>query len=68
MTNFVKFQIVQDFYFENFTNLISQQTLRRVISDVISIERFSNDDFVDILETQQYFRSVLPDNLIPGYV
>ena len=56
---------VEAFKRGNFTNLISQQTLRRVKSDVKSIERFSNDDSVDILETQQYFRSILPDDLGP---
>ena len=59
---------VEAFKRGNFTNLISQQTLRRIKSDVKSRERFSNDDSVDILETQQYSRSILPDDLVPGYV
>ena len=32
------------------------------------MERFSNDDAVDIVETQKLFRSVLPDDQIPGYI
>ena len=59
---------VETFKRGNFTNLISQQTLGRIQSDFKSRERFSNDDSMDILETQQYFRSILPDDLAPGYV
>ena len=59
---------VEAFKRGNFTDLISQQTLRKIKSDVKSRERFSNYDSVDILETQQYFRSILPDDLVPGYV
>ena len=59
---------VEAFKRGNFTNLISQQTLRRIKSDAKSIERFSNDDLVDIFEIQRHLRSVLPDDPIPGYV
>ena len=52
----------------NFTNLKSQHTLRRIKSDTKSLDRFSNDDLVDISETQQYFRSLLPDDALPGYI
>ena len=52
----------------NFTDLISQQTLRRIKSDVKSLERFSNNDVIDIVETQKHLRSVLHDDQIPGYI
>ena len=52
----------------NFTDLISQQTLRRIKSDVKSLERFSNNDVIDIVETQKHLSSVLPDDQIPGYI
>ena len=52
----------------NFSNLKSQQTLTRIKSDLNSIDRFSNDDIIDILETQILFRLELPDDQIPGYI
>ena len=63
--NMSNFQILmrtalQFLFTELSTNLISQQTLRRIKSDVKSLERFSNDDAVGIVETQKHFRSVLP--------
>ena len=49
---FINENNVEAFKRGNFTDLISQQTLRPIKSDVKSRERFSNDDSVNILETQ----------------
>ena len=45
---------VEVFNKENFPDLILQQTLRRIKSDIKSMARFSNDDFADIVETQKF--------------
>ena len=52
----------------NFSNLKSQQTLRRIKSDLKSIDRFSNDDMMYLLETQILFRFELRNDQIPGYI
>ena len=56
------------FSYGNLTHLKSQECLRRVKSEIRSQNRFSNLYMDDIAATQQYFRYLLPDSPIPGYV
>ena len=52
----------------NLTSLKSQTCLRKVKSEETSTARFSTDQLVDISETLSYFRQLLPDNLLSGYI
>ena len=44
----------------NFNNLKSQNCLRQIKSEFKSKTRFSNNDMLDIIATQKYFRLLLP--------
>ena len=59
---------VQGFDFGNLTYLKSQDCLRRVKSELKSKTRFSDSYMEDISTTQQYFRYLIPESSIPGYV
>ena len=52
----------------NFSNLKSQESLRRIKFEVNSSSRFSNDVITDISLTQDYYRNLLNEKPIPGYI
>ena len=59
---------VEGFSYGNLTHLKSQGCLRKVKSEIRTQNRFSNSYMVDIAATQQYYRYLLPDSPIPGYI
>ena len=52
----------------NFSNLKSQECLRRIKSEALSSSRLSNDMITDISITQEYYRNLCSENPIPGYI
>ena len=46
----------------------TQDCLRQIKFEVNSSNRFSNDMVTDISATQEYYRNLLNDKPIPGYV
>ena len=52
----------------NFSNLKSQECLRQIKSEALSSSRFSNDMITDISITQEYYRNLLSEKPIPGYI
>ena len=56
------------FCYGNLSYLKSAECLRKVKSEMKSENRFSNSYMEDVAATQQYFRYLLPDSPIPGYV
>ncbi|KAI6654487.1 hypothetical protein LOD99_883 [Oopsacas minuta] len=52
----------------NFSNLRSQECLRQIKPEAISFNRFSNDLITDISITQEYYRNLLSEKPIPGYI
>ncbi|KAI6648569.1 hypothetical protein LOD99_8049 [Oopsacas minuta] len=52
----------------NFSNLRSQECLRQIKTEAISFNRFSNDLITDISITQDYYRNLLSEKPIPGYI
>ena len=59
---------VVDFSYGNLTHLKSQECLRMVKSEIQTQNRFSNSYMEDIAAKQQYYRYLLPDSPIPGYI
>ena len=52
----------------NFSHLKTQDCLRQIKFEVNSSNRFSNDMVTDISATQEYYRNLLNEKPIPGYV
>ena len=59
---------VEGFSYGNLTHLKSQECLRKVKAEIRTQNRFSNSYMEDIAATQQYYRDLLPDSPIPGYI
>ena len=56
------------FPFGKLTYLKSAECLRKVKSEIKFESRFSNCYMEDVAATQQYFRYLLPDSPMPGYI
>ena len=59
---------IEGFRFGNLSYLKSADCLRKVKSEMKSESRLSHSYMEDVAATQQYFRYLLPDSPIPGYV
>ena len=59
---------IEGFRFGNLSYLKSADCLRKVKSEMKSESRLSHLYMEDVAATQQYFRYLLPDFPIPGYV
>ena len=68
INNLIILVVLKGFSFGNLPYLKSAECLRKVKSGIKSESQFSNCYMVDIAATQQYFRYLLPDSLMPGYI
>ena len=59
---------VEGFSYGNMTHFKSQECLRMVKSEIQRQNRFSTSYMEDIAASQQYYRYLLPDSPIPGYI
>ena len=54
--------------FGNLNNIRSSSVLRRAKSDLSSLQRYSNDNWSELISLQQYYRNAIVGSNVRGYI